>query len=246
LTLPVFRATPLPTVGPYRLGGPAGRHAAVVRRMRAGEELQLVDGIGGRATGTVTAASREHLDVQITAVDTEPPPAPRLVVVQALAKGDRGELAVELLTEVGADELVPWSAARSVVRWDAAKAVTGQERWQRVADAAAEQSRRVWWPVVAPLEGTAQVADRVAGAELAVVLHENAETPLASLTVPAGEVVVVVGPEGGIDPGELAALVGAGAQAVRLGHEVLRTSSAGIAAAGALLAQTGRWGAPAG
>lgn len=242
MSRPVFRAAPLPAVGAYRLGGDAGRHAAGVRRLRAGEGLLLVDGVGGVADATVVAAGRDHLDVEVASVHTEPPPAPRLVVVQALAKGDRGELAVELLTEVGADEIVPWQAARSVARWDAGRALRGRSRWQRVADAAAEQSRRAWWPMVAPVMRTAEVAALVAGADFAVVLHEEASEPLASLPVPAaGVLVVVVGPEGGLDQAELAALGDVGARAARLGHEVLRTSSAGLAGAAALLSRTGRW-----
>lgn len=242
MSRPVFRAVPLPAVGAYRLGGDAGRHAAGVRRLRAGEELLLVDGVGGVAEATVVAAGSGHLDLEVLLVLSEAPPTPRLVVVQALAKGDRGELAVELLTEVGVDEIVPWQAARSVVRWDAERARRGRSRWQRVADAAAEQSRRAWWPVVAPVLTGTEAATAVAGADLAVVLHEQASEPLAGLAVPAGGVLVmVVGPEGGLDEAERAALAAAGARPVRLGSEVLRTSSAGLAGAAALLSRTGRW-----
>ncbi len=233
-------------MGAYRLGGEAGRHAAVVRRLRPAEPLLLVDGTGGVATAVVVAVTRDGLDVTVSAVRTEPAPAPRLVVVQALAKGDRGELAVEVLTEVGTDEVVPWSAARAIARWDAARADRGRARWQRVADAAAEQSRRAWWPTVAPLADTAAVLARVAAADLALVLHEDATAPLAGVGVPArGEVVLVVGPEGGLDPTEIAAFVEAGARCVRLGREVLRTSSAGLAAAAVVLAGTDRWRAAA-
>jgi 16S rRNA (uracil1498-N3)-methyltransferase len=212
--------------------------------MRPGEALQLVDGTGGVADALVTGGGAGHLDLEVSAVRVRPAPSPRLVVVQALAKGDRGELAVELLTEVGADEIVPWQAARSITRWDTARAGKGVARWQRVADAAAEQSRRVWWPEVSPLATTSDVALLVAHADLAVVLHEVADEPFAALPVTAGTVVLVVGPEGGVEDRELAALSAAGARVCRLGAEVLRTSSAGIAAAAALLARTPRWAAP--
>ncbi|HEX7355639.1 MAG TPA: 16S rRNA (uracil(1498)-N(3))-methyltransferase [Mycobacteriales bacterium] len=239
MTRPVFRAVPLPDAGPYRLLGPEGRHAAAVRRLRAGEELLLVDGTGGSARAVVTASHRDALDLQVCDPRRVPPASPRLTVVQALAKGEHAERAVDLLTEVGADEIVPWAAARSVVRWDGDRQARGRLRWQAVADAAAKQSRRVWWPQVTPLASTAQVAGLVRAADLGVVLHEAAGRPLADVDVAAaGSVVLVVGPEGGIAPEEVDAL---GAVACRLGPEVLRTSSAGIAAAAALLSRTGRW-----
>lgn len=244
MTAPVFRATPLPAPGPYRLDGPAGRHAALVRRLRPGETVRLVDGAGATAEAVVTAARREVLDVEVGNVRREPPPQPRLTVVQALAKGEHADRAVDLLTEVGADVIVPWAAARSVVRWDGDRADRARARWRAVADAAAAQSRRTWWPQIAPLAGTAEVAATVAGADLGVVLHEEGAAALADLAVPpSGEIVVVVGPEGGITPEELALL---GGSVCRLGRDVLRTSTAGVAASAALLARSPRWSGPGG
>jgi 16S rRNA (uracil1498-N3)-methyltransferase len=185
---------------------------------------------------------KEHLEVEVTAVTDEPAPTPWLVVVQALPKGDRGEVAVETLTEVGVDEIVPWAAARCVTRWRDGRGEKALARWRTTAQAAAKQSRRARFPVVAELAGTRDVADRVRRASLGVLLHEGAEQPLAGVESPAaGEVVVVVGPEGGISPEELAVLAGAGATAYRLGPTVLRTSTAGTAAAAALLSRTARW-----
>lgn len=239
MTRPVFRAAPLPPVGPYRLDGPEGRHAATVRRLRRGEELLLVDGDGGCADAVVTAAHREALDLEVTGSRRLSPPSPRLTVVQALAKGDHADRAVDLLTEVGADLIVPWSAARSVVRWDGDRGDRARGRWQAVADAAAKQSRRSWWPRVAPLATTDDVAALVREADVGVVLHESADRPLSSVDVAdARSIVLVAGPEGGITVDEVAALGGA---ACRLGPEVLRSSSAGTAAAAALLARTARW-----
>jgi 16S rRNA (uracil1498-N3)-methyltransferase len=216
------------------LSGPEGRHAATVRRTRVGEVVDLVDGAGTRVTGTVSATTKDTLAVEVTARVSEPAPAPRITVVQALAKGDRGELAVELATEVGVDVVVPWTAARCVVSWSGERGPKALERWRSTAREAGKQSRRAWFPVVTEPHTTAQVA-QLPGTLL--VLHEDATTPLAGLEL-AGDVVLVVGPEGGIPAEELAAL---GGTAVRLGPSVLRTSTAGAAAAAVVSARTGRW-----
>jgi 16S rRNA (uracil1498-N3)-methyltransferase len=223
------------------LAGAEGRHAAGSRRMVAGEAVDLVDGRGTRASCRVFSSGKDTLTVEVVGRTVEPPPAVRFVLVQALPKGDRGELAVELATEVGVDEVVPWVAARCVMQWKGDRGDKQHARWAATAREAAKQSRRAWVPPVAPLHTTAQVAQRLA-AGTALVLHEGANAPLSSVAVPAeGEVLLVVGPEGGIDERELEAFAAAGAQAVRLGPTVLRTSTAGAAAAAVLSARTGRW-----
>jgi len=225
-----------------RLDGPQGHHAARVRRLTVGEALWVTDGAGLVAPATVRAVDRDGLALSLGPLTVVPVPTPRLVLVQALAKGDHGEDAVTLATEVGVDAVVPWRAARSVARWDADREARGLRRWQAAADEAAKQSRRVHWPVVAAPVDTAALVGRSAGPARVLVLHEAATTPLAGLTVPAGgEVWLVVGPEGGVAGEELAALTAAGAVAVRLGPSVLRTSSAGAVAAALVLAATGRW-----
>jgi 16S rRNA (uracil1498-N3)-methyltransferase len=246
VTTPVFHLAPLPVAEVFTLDGPEGRHAATVRRLRVGELLDVTDGGGAALRCEVTAVRRDELDCRVLTRDRAPEPSPRLTVVQALAKGDRGELAVEMLTEVGVDEIVPWSAARSVTRWDGERGARSHGRWVATAAEAAKQARRARWPRVAPLAGTRAVRDRLAGADLPLVLNESASEPLAALPrggpwPPIGEVVVVVGPEGGISDEELAMFAEAGARAVRLGPSVLRTSTAGVAAAAVLLAATGRW-----
>jgi 16S rRNA (uracil1498-N3)-methyltransferase len=229
--------------GRVLVDGPEGRHAATVTRLGAGEEVVLVDGRGRRGHGAVAAVTgKDHLEVDVTSVTDEPAPSPWLVVVQALPKGDRGEVAVETLTEVGVDEIVPWAAARCVTRWRDARGEKALARWRTTAQAAAKQSRRARFPVVAELAGTRDVVDRLRRAALGLLLHEEAEQPLGAVEPPAaGEVVVVVGPEGGLTAEELAVLAGAGATAYRLGPTVLRTSTAGTAAAAALLSRTPRW-----
>ncbi|HEU0129728.1 MAG TPA: 16S rRNA (uracil(1498)-N(3))-methyltransferase [Mycobacteriales bacterium] len=239
MTAPLFLAGSLEG-DVLTLGGDEGRHAATVRRIQPGEHVDLGDGAGQVASCVVEAVAGGTLTLRVVARRTEPPPAPRLVVVQALAKGDRAEDAVEAMTEVGVDEVVPWAAARCVVRWDGERGAKARARWAATARAAAKQSRRAWVPAVAPLAATRDVAARLSAAALAVVLHEDAQRPLAAATVPAGgEVVVVVGPEGGIAEDELAAF---GVEPYRLGRSVLRTSTAGVAAAAVLLSRTARWG----
>jgi 16S rRNA (uracil1498-N3)-methyltransferase len=221
------------------LDGPEGRHAVTVRRTRLGESIDLVDGSGLRLHCVVTTVGAASLAARVESVDYEPEPSPRLVVVQALAKGERSELAVETVTEIGADVVVPWQASRCVVQWRGERGAKSLARWRSTALAAAKQSRRARAPEVAALASTAEVAQLLAVAALPVVLHESAGVPMSSLKVPTtGDVVVVVGPEGGIAPDELAAFEVA---PVRLGATVLRTSTAGVAACSALLSRTSRW-----
>jgi len=224
------------------LDGDEGRHAARVRRIGAGELVSLTDGRGGVATCRVTAVAGATLSLAVQSRSFTPPPAPRLVVVQALAKGDRGERAVELMTELGVDEIVPWSASRSVAQWRGERGERSRERWAATALAAAKQAHRAWLPAVAPPTDSAAVAARLRSASAALVLDHLAEKSWSSVELPAdGDVVVVVGPEGGIDLDELALFSAAGAVAGRLGPTVLRTSTAGAAALAVLSARLGRW-----
>ncbi|TDC70368.1 16S rRNA (uracil(1498)-N(3))-methyltransferase [Actinomadura sp. GC306] len=228
--------------GTVVLDGAEGRHAATVRRLRPGERVDLTDGAGLLAECVVTEAGRTSLTLDVLARHRQPPPAPRIVVVQALPKGDRGELAVETMTEVGVDEIVPWSAARCVTQWRPERREKALGRWRGTAREAGKQARRSRLPQVADLATTARAAERIAAASLALVLHEEADTPLSTVEPPAeGEIVLVVGPEGGITAEELERFAAAGGRPVRLGPTVLRTSTAGVAAAAVMLAAAGRW-----
>lgn len=225
------------------LGGAEGRHAATVRRIRPGEALVLADGRGGLARAEAVAAGRDALTVRLLAVEHVPAPAVRVTVAQALVKGDRGELAVETATEAGADAFLPWRAARCVARWDDGPRGDRQlGRWRGTVREAAKQARRPWQPEVGEPVTTRQLAERVRSCAAALVLHESADTGLAAVGLPeAGEVLLVVGPEGGVDDRELDLLAGAGAVPVRLGPEVLRASTAACVALGALAVRTARW-----
>lgn len=224
------------------LDGEEGRHAAVVRRIRPGERVDLTDGAGLLVECAVTQVDRDGLRCEVVSRAHVPAPAPRLTVVQALAKGDRGERAVEMMTEVGVDEIVPWAAERSVTRWQGDRGAKSLRKWRTTAREAAKQSRRAWLPEVADSVGLAALATRLTDAEVAIVLHEDADRPLGSIEVPGeGAITLVVGPEGGISDTELTRLTGAGAVAARMGPSVMRTSTAGAVAASVVLAQTPRW-----
>ncbi len=228
--------------GTVTVEGDEAHHAVAVRRLRTGEQVRLTDGRGVVVTGEVSETGKRTFSVGVTTVTEVAEPQPRLTVVQALPKGDRGELAVEVLTEVGVGRIVPWAASRSVAVWKGERAEKSHRKWQSSAREAAKQARRAWFPEIEPLATTTAVAALLAAADLAVVLHEGAAEPLADLAVPElGEIAVVVGPEGGVTDEEVALLRGAGAVPVRLGAEVLRTSTAGVAALAAVLSRTARW-----
>ncbi|MDO0933055.1 16S rRNA (uracil(1498)-N(3))-methyltransferase [Streptomyces sp. DG2A-72] len=229
--------------GRYVLDGPEGRHAVSVKRLRPGEDLVLTDGAGRWADCVVLdTEGKDRLIVRLDSVAEQPQAEPRITIVQALPKGDRGELAVETMTEVGVDAIVPWAASRCITQWKGDRGLKALAKWRATAREAGKQSRRVRFPDVADAATSKQVAALLAKADFAAVLHESGAEPLAGVELPAqGEIVLVVGPEGGVSPEELTLFAEAGAQAYRLGPSVLRTSTAGTAAAALLLGRTGRW-----
>ena len=191
------------------LAGPEGHHAATVQRLRVGEAVAISDGRGTTATATIVGVGRSTLELTIDERRYEEPPSPRLVVAQAIAKGDRGELAVQAMTEVGVDEIVPWAASRSVALWRGERGERAWRKWQVTAREAAKQSRRSWLPTVSAAATTAGVADRLRSAAAGFVLHEAASERLSHADLPNhGEIVLVVGPEGGVAPAELEAFHG--------------------------------------
>jgi 16S rRNA (uracil1498-N3)-methyltransferase len=244
----------------FVLDGPEARHAVTVKRLAVGETVDIADGAGRRLTGSVSAVAPGQLTVECARLSDEPRPDIRLVLVQALAKGDRDELAVETATELGIDAVVPWQAERSIVRWKAERAAKAHAKWESVVAAAAKQARRAWIPEVRPAVDGAGLQAAVAAAGLAVILHEDAVRPLrqvleswraatgtrngegsADAPEAAREVLLIVGPEGGISPREVTRLCDAGAVTALLGHHVLRSSTAGPAAAVLASDILGRW-----
>ncbi|GLZ00918.1 16S rRNA (uracil(1498)-N(3))-methyltransferase [Actinoplanes sp. NBRC 103695] len=244
MSAPLFLVGELPAGDTATLDGPEGHHAADVQRVRPGERVVLADGRGGTVVASVTEVAKGSVRLALLERSSAPRPSPSLTVVQGIPKGERGELAVQAMTEVGVDEIIPWAATRCVTQWRGERGAKSQAKWASTAREAAKQSRRSWLPLVsgAPDLSTKQVAARLAGAAAAFVLHEDATVPLSSADLPsAGEIALVVGPEGGIADAEIDAFVAAGARPVRLGDAVLRTSTAGVAAIAVLSARLGRW-----
>ncbi|MEV3934361.1 16S rRNA (uracil(1498)-N(3))-methyltransferase [Glycomyces sp. NPDC049804] len=241
MSAPVFLVDAVPAADDYTLDGPEGHHAADVQRLQPGETLILSDGAGGTAAARVTHAERGSVRVQIVDRRTVPAPDPKLTVVQALPKGDRGERAVQMLTEIGVDEVIPWAASRSIVQWKGPRGDKARAKWEATAREASKQARRPHLAHVAALHTTKQLVARLRNASQVLVLHEEAELPLSQVALPAaGEIAVVIGPEGSISPDELSALKEFG-EPIRLGDTVLRTSTAGPAALAVLQARLGRW-----
>jgi 16S rRNA (uracil1498-N3)-methyltransferase len=243
----LFYVDALPAVGELAVvDGDEGFHAANVRRIRVGEELDLGDGDGSVAHCVVEDVAKGRLTAKVLDRRTVDVAVPSVTVVQALPKSDRSELAVELATEAGADAFVAWHASRCVARWESsAKVDKGLRRWAAVARSAARQSRRPYIPPVSGVLSTAELVERVrdSGATT-LVLHESATSKLTEIPVAqADSLLLIVGPEGGIADDEIVALTGAGATAVQLGPAVLRTSTAAAVALGALGVLTSRWSA---
>lgn len=244
---PVFLSEPgALAAGRVMLAGQEGRHAAAVRRLAPGERVDLTDGAGLIAECVVLAVHPARLELAVRSRRREPRPQPTVAVAQALPKGDRGPLAVDLLTEAGVDVILPWAAERCVTRWRADRAERGVARWRATAREAAKQARRAWLPEVTPLVSSAALVRQVESAALAVLLDPAGQVPLPAVPLPdGGQILVIVGPEGGVSPAERAALTAAGAVPASLGPTVLRTSTAGLVAASVLLSRCGRWNAPA-
>jgi 16S rRNA (uracil1498-N3)-methyltransferase len=226
--------------------GDEGFHAATVRRIRPGEQLVLGDGAGGLANCRVEHTGRDGLHARVLGRWSVAPEQPSVTVVQALPKSERSELAIELATEAGADAFLAWQAARCVANWHGGRVDKGLRRWRAVARSAARQSRRAHIPAVDGVLSTAaltqRIRDEVAAGAKVLALHESATDRFADVAVAqANSLLLVVGPEGGIAPDEITALTDAGAVAVRLGPQVLRTSTAAAVALGALGVLTSRW-----
>jgi 16S rRNA (uracil1498-N3)-methyltransferase len=243
-TPPVFLAGAADVAGDVIvLSGAEGRHAATVRRLAVGERVHVADGAGTIAECVVTGAQRGQLELAVTARRTVPRPEPAIVVVQAIPKGERGPLAVELMTEVGVDAVTAWAAERCVARWPGERGERALARWRSTAREAAKQSRRARLPEVTGPVTLGEVTRMARAAPLSILLDAAAPGALAGLALPAsGDIIVVVGPEGGVSPAEADALASCGAVRAHLGPTVLRTSTAGAVAASVLLSRSARWG----
>lgn len=234
----------------FELDGPEGKHA-LVKRMEVGESIDLGDGTGRRAVGTVHSLTDRGVIVRVEQLREERT-SPRIYLVQALAKDGRDLLAIETATELGVYGVLPWSADRSIVRWKGERASKAHTKWQNTVTAAAKQSRRALIPEVYDLYSTTDLVElikEVTGQGSAVfILHEQATERLSALArtlveaenLPE-EIYLLVGPEGGISDREVQLFTEAGAHLALLGDEVLRSSTAGSAAMCTLNVVLGRW-----
>jgi len=226
--------------GTVAIAGAEAKHVATVSRTRVGERMLIGNGRGLVVDGVAESVAPAEVIVRVEGVRVADAPTPAIRLVQALAKGDRDELAIQAATELGVDGVVPWQAERSVSRWSGPKLEKGRERWASIVREAAKQSMRPWLPEVAELVATHDIA-AAAATQRVLVLEPTAGHPLTAIEPDGRDLLLVVGPEGGIAPGELDALQAAGAELVRLGPEVLRTSTAGPSAIAVLNARLGRW-----
>ncbi|MDO4665867.1 MAG: 16S rRNA (uracil(1498)-N(3))-methyltransferase [Actinomycetaceae bacterium] len=246
MTRPVYFFTGRPKVGKtVTLDGSEGRHAVTVRRLQVGEDVDLVDGLGYRGTCSVVGVAKAAAQLKVYAVTCEDEPALKVTLVQALIKGGRGETVIETATELDVWHIIPWQSARTIVRWNGPKAEKGRQKWLGVVRSATKQSRRAFQPQVSAVHNTkelvAYVSEKTTAGATVLVLHEEAITPLTQITPQSEEIVLIVGPEGGIGEDETKALCDAGAQLVRLGKTVLRAASAGPAALAYIAGTWGTW-----
>lgn len=257
MSAPVFLAES-PDLDTYQVGdtyvldGTEGRHAGVVQRRGPGELIDVVDGGGTRLICKISTVNQSHLELEVLEKTQEKSDGVELVLVQALAKGDRDELAIEAATEVGVDGVVPWQADRSIVIWRGPRAVKSLVRWQATVRAATKQARRAALPQVGqPVDSkllTKMIGEVIGQGGVALVLHEDATTPIRDCQLPSVDeggaprkVLFIVGPEGGMSESEVTAFQDAGAQLARLGPHVLRTSTAGPIGIALISEKLGRW-----
>lgn len=239
---PLFKKTDLDRVKVddiVQLDGDEAKHAISVRRMRVGEAIQLTDGHGVRVKGVVHSVEQKQLTLHALEVLREAQPKIQITLIQALAKGDRDELAIQAATELGAMAVIPWQAERSISRWVESKASKGQARWQTICDEAAKQSLRAWHPTVAMPQGSKQLIQTFANFDQVLVLDPTAAVGIGQLPAIGPKAAIVVGPEGGIEQAELELFASNGAIRVHLGESILRTSTAGLVAIAALQSQSG-------
>jgi 16S rRNA (uracil1498-N3)-methyltransferase len=235
------------TPGPWAVGdtitlaGDEAHHAARVGRLQVGESTSVGDGNGMMAVATVTAVSGSEVALSVGSLEHHERPAPEIWLAQALAKGDRDELAIQACTELGIDRVIPYQASRSISTWKDDKVDKGVARWTKIVTEATKQALRAYIPQVSEPQSTAGLCSLAS--ECQIVVLDPFATETLSQFRPAGDrpILLVVGPEGGLSPEELSALEKSGATRRKLGESVLRTSSAGPAALAVLNVTLGRW-----
>jgi len=225
-----------------KIAGAEAKHAMSVRRLQVGEAISVSDGQGNKARGKVSQLSKDYLELNVESVESVERPKPQIILVQALAKGDRDEMAVQACTELGIQTVIPWQSERSVSIWKPEKQDKHRLRWQTIATEASKQSLRPFIPEVEKVLGTSELVERLKQFDLTLVLDPTSSTPLTSVSLSGHRsIAIVVGPEGGISPQELEQFRSAGLSLVGLGSGILRTSTAGVAVVSYLQATLGNW-----
>lgn len=235
--LPLFFCDQIPDRGDVVIEGDEAHHASAAARIKVGERVHVTNGKGRRAEVEILDINKRNIGARIIHLHDFPRPTTTLTVIQALTKGDRARETIELLTEGGVEKIVPWSASRSIGQWKEEK--DALSKWRSWAREATKQSRRSWIPEIVDLASTAQIKEMIEDAELSLVFHESAEQKISEVlhVKPPKELIVIIGPEGGISDDEAALFASAGAQVVSMGTPVFRSAHAGVAALAAI--QTG-------
>ena len=231
----LFFVEDLPTTGSYEFSNEDAHHAIRVLRMQAGDEFMLSDGKGAWSQVKATEVSKKSITVQVIESGYQEPLATTITVVQALPKGDRAKEAIELLTEAGVDRIVPWAASRSIGK--------GSDKFATTAREASKQSRRFRVPEVTELATTAQICEAIKLSDLAIAFHESAQHKLSDQISSHNvqNLLIIIGPEGGLTDEELAAFETAGAKVALMGRPIVRSAHAGIAAVSAVSALLKVW-----
>jgi 16S rRNA (uracil1498-N3)-methyltransferase len=231
----LFIIEEIPSSGIAIIDGDEGHHAATVLRIEVGEEILISDGRGNWAEAVVIERSKKSISCEITI---------KLTCIQALPKSDRVKETLELLTEAGVDQIIPWSASKSIAKWS--DKASGLQKWQTQVREASKQARRFRIPEVIDLKSTNELKERCRDFDLILVFHESANisfTALISrLEVSAYKnIAVVIGPEGGISESEIEIFESVGGKLVKLGAPVFRSAHAGVAALAAIQTAFKMW-----
>lgn len=230
-----------------RITGPDVQHISKVLRLKEGAELIVADGTGLEYYGRITSLGKWEVMVSVSQKQQAQSESPvKVTLLQGIPKGDKMELIIQKCTELGINRIVPVVTKRTVVQLSEEKARTRRQRWQRIAEEAAKQSQRARIPVVEEVIPLAEALVRYGNQPLLVPWEEEkAQTMKEVLKAQRGkcsQLALLIGPEGGLDPEEVALAKAQQAWAVTLGPRILRTETAGLAALTMILYELGDLG----
>ena len=225
----------------YTITGEDAAHISRSLRMRVGEALTLCTADGRRHSCEITAINRETVTVRvISSTECEQEPSVRVSLYIAMMKGDKLDDVIQKAVELGVYEITPFLSARCVSRPDEKSLVKKQQRWQKIADNAASQSRRGLIPRVNPCIDISQIPEAAERCDKAIVCYECGGAPLRSLISPQQQnIALITGSEGGFEEAEIETLKEAGVSVATLGKRILRAQTAPVAALCAAMLLTG-------